>query len=96
MIQTQFKVIYENVENCPYAKDVQTKTKILPAKKGKYIVIDRNYIDGGYCQQIVAGLVKICRKCEQSPKILILGAGGYSIPKFLYENLSPKPQLTNV
>lgn len=33
--------MYDNVENCPYAKEVQTKTKILPSKKGKYVVIDK-------------------------------------------------------
>jgi len=68
----------------------------LTPKKGKYVVIDKSYIDEGYCQQIVTGLTKLCRSSQQTPKTLVLGAGGYSISKFLFENVSPHLQLVNV
>lgn len=99
MVQSQAKLIYGKVEDYPHAKEVQKKSKILPAKKGKYTVIDREYLDEGYCQQIAAGLVKFMKAGESTAKgnnVMVLGGGGFCIPKFLIENVLPKPQIVTV
>ena len=56
-------------------------------------MIDRDYLDEGYCQQVVTGLIKFMILGENTKKennVLVLGGGGFSIPKFIIENFTPK------
>lgn len=60
-------------------------------------MIDKEYLDDGYCRQIVSGLIKLVKRNEETGiNILILGGGGYSLSKFLYENLIPQPRVLTV
>ena len=60
-------------------------------------MIDREYLDEGYCQQIVTGLLKFMKENSQKGNnIMVLGGGGYCIQKFLIENLIPKPNIITV
>ncbi len=99
VVQSQSRLVYGKAEDYPHAKEVQKKTKILPPKKGKYTLIDRDYLDEGYCQQVVTGLVKFMKLGENAKKennVLVLGGGGFCIPKFIIENFAPRPNVITV
>lgn len=60
-------------------------------------MIDKEYLDDGYCRKIVSGLIKLMKKSDDTrTNILILGGGGYCLSKFLYENLIPQPRVLTV